>query len=78
MDYEVLVRSFMTAIRNTMQKFADMYKDTYQRQNQYVDIVEMHDKLTDEDDYSDPLRFTHEVSVNGYYVTILLDGYTWD
>jgi hypothetical protein len=77
LDYEVLVRSFLTSIRNTMQKFADLYEDTHQRHNQYVDIVEMYDKLTDEDDYDDPLDLTHEVSVGGDYVTILPDGESW-
>ena len=60
-----------------MQKFADVYEETHQRQNHYVNIVEIYEKLTNEDDYSDPLRLTHEVSVNGDYVTIMHRD-TWE
>ncbi len=77
LDYEVLVRSFLTPIENTMQKFADLYQETHQGHNEYVNIDEIHDKLTDEDDYCDPLHLTHEMGVGGDYVTILPDGGTW-
>ena len=65
-------------VEQHMQRFADLFEDTREHAELYVQISELHEQLLHVSTDPPTIRLIREVSPNVEYVTILRDGDTWD